>query len=146
MSKYASQLQLVLRRLLQLKDVRVCYRIRFASQENIQCRKTYLGVFKKIETMHIHSESIDVLRHKRWDVNLFCRSLYKNNKFQVHLHWKTNSQEFCLVVHMHLKFIIFVWLFSRLSLQLNFCVEVHLQILYGCVSFQIVWKLLSLFF
>lgn len=30
-------------------------------------RKTYLGVFKNIETMHVHSASIDVHCCKIWD-------------------------------------------------------------------------------
>ena len=50
---------------------------------------------------------------------------YKNNKIQVNMHQKTNSQEFCPQVYMHLKFVIFILFFTNMfEYQIQGCQDV----------------------
>jgi len=54
---------------------------------------------KKIKIMHTNSSFLDVYCHKIWDSNLFCKNSYENNKFILHMHWKTKFQDYTSVYH-----------------------------------------------
>jgi hypothetical protein len=77
----------------------------FSATSSVQPVKTsskpYLGVFKKFETMHINSGSVDVHYHKIWDSNSFCKNSYENNKFHLHIEsqilWQGTSTDPLLV-------------------------------------------------
>ena len=43
-----------------------------------------------------------------FEIQTQYKKLYKNDIFQMHMHEKTNYEKLCLLVHMHLKFVIFI--------------------------------------
>lgn len=72
--------------------------------------------------VHIHSASIDVHCHKSLNVKSFSEKSYENNKFQVHMYWKTILSS---SAHAH-EFGYILVNFCRLSLNLDFYDNVHL--------------------
>lgn len=75
--------------------------------------------------MHIHSTSINVYCCK-FKIQTQSKKIYENDKFQMHMHEKTNYQEFCPCGAYASNICYFHMIFYKKNLNLKFCYNVHL--------------------
>lgn len=88
--------------------------------------------FQSFEMTHIHSASIDVYIVAKANVqNLFLKIDMKITNFRS-VCGRIQSQELCLLVHMHLNVVIFIWIFVHWICTSAFTT----MYIYTCVHFQ----------